>query len=226
MKSEPDTLTGLVDATDNVPARTTTSERLLDTAAKLFWTKGYASTSTREIAELLGVRKASLYHHIDSKEDLLFAISVNSLEHITRGVAAAVEASDDPIERVRTLIHAHVASMIADQNKHSVMLTELRALSPGRREQIVAMRDDYERLVAGVLESACVAGVLRSDVPVKYLSLSLLNLLNWSIFWFQRDGGLSPGRLAEYLATLFLSGARKAAEGVQLETEPPAHPGE
>lgn len=226
MESAPDPVTRLVDGAENAPTGTSTSERLLDTAAKLFWTKGYASTTTREIAELLGVRKASLYHHISSKEDLLFEISVNSLEHITRGVTAAVEAIDDPIERVRTLIHAHVASMIADQDKHSVMLTELRALSPGRRAQIVALRDDYERLVAGVLERACVASALRSDVPVKYLALSLLNLLNWSIFWFQREGGLSPGRLADYLATLYLSGAGKAAEGGHLETESPARRGD
>lgn len=198
---------------------------MLDTAAKLFWTKGYASTTTREIAALLGVRKASLYHHISSKEDLLFEISVDSLEHITRSVTAAVEASDDPVERVRTLIFAHVTSMIADQDKHSVMLTELRALSRGRRAQIVAKRDDYERLVTGVLERACVAGALRGDVPVKYLALSLLNLLNWSIFWFQRDGDLSPGRVAEYFATLFLSGACKAAEGGHLETESPPRAG-
>ncbi|MBD5656235.1 MAG: TetR family transcriptional regulator [Candidatus Eremiobacteraeota bacterium] len=225
MKSGSDGATRLVDGADP-PPRGSTSERLLDTAAKLFWTKGYASTTTREIAELLGVRKASLYHHISSKEDLLFEISVSSLEHITSGVKEAVEAIDDPLERVRTLVRAHVASMIADQDKHSVMLTELRALSPARRTRIVAMRDAYERLVASVLERACDAGALRSDVPVKYLALSLLNLLNWSIFWFQREGGLSPGRFAEYLATLYVRGAWKAAEGGHLETEPPAPPGE
>lgn len=221
----PDTAASLAGGAENAPARASTSERLLDTAAKLFWTKGYASTTTREIAELLGVRKASLYHHISSKEDLLFEISLNSLEHITRAVGEVVEAVDDPIERVRTLIGAHVASMIEDQDKHSVMLTELRALSPGRRAQIVAKRDDYERLVAGVLERARGAGALRGDVPVKYLALSLLNLLNWSIFWFQREGDLSPAQLAEYLATLYLSGASKAAEGGHLETQSPARSG-
>lgn len=189
------------------PTRPSTSERLLDTAARIFWSKGYAATTTREIASVLGVRKASLYHHISGKEDLLFAISVNSLEHITSEVAALVEAIDDPVERVRTLIHGHVLSMIADQNKHSVMLTELRALSPERRATVVAMRDRYEGLVARVLEGARAAGALRDDVPVKYLVLSLLNLLNWSIFWFQREGELSPDQLAAYLATLYLSGA-------------------
>ncbi len=222
MEPGPNPATRLVNKAKKALPRSSTSERLLDTAAKLFWTKGYASTSTREIAELLGVRKASLYHHISSKEDLLFEISVNSLEHITRGVTAAVESIEDPVQRVRTLIHAHIASMIEHQDKHSVMLTELRALSSGRRAQIVVMRDDYERLVASVLEYACAAGALRSDVPVKFLVLSLLNLLNWSIFWFQREGDLSPGRLAEYLTTLYLSGALKAAEDGYIETERPA----
>jgi TetR/AcrR family transcriptional regulator, cholesterol catabolism regulator len=191
-------------------------DRLLDVAAKLFWTKGYASTTTREIAEILGVRKASLYHHIANKEDLLFEISVSSLERIIRETLAMVAESDDPLDRVRTLVHAHVASMIADQDKHSVMLTELRAFSPARRAQIVALRDEYERVVSSVLEGARTAGVVRADIPVKYLSLSLLNLLNWSIFWFKQDGELSPDRWAGYLTALYLTGAQKSAEGTLL----------
>ncbi|GAC1302347.1 MAG: TetR/AcrR family transcriptional regulator [Vulcanimicrobiaceae bacterium] len=221
MSSDSDIATRPPVAAEAAPARTPTSERLLDAAAKFFWTKGYASTTTRQIAELLGVRKSSLYHHIRSKEDLLFEISVDSLEHITRDVTAAVEAVDDPLERVRALIHAHVATMIADQNKHSVMLTELRAFTPGRRAQIVALRDRYEAVIAAVLERACRAGSLRSDVPVKYLVLSLLNLLNWSIFWFQRDGSLSPRQLADCFTTLFLSGAREPGADGRLEIKPP-----
>lgn len=204
---------------DSEPPRTSTSERLLDTAAKLFWTKGYASTTTREIAELLGVRKASLYHHINNKEDLLFQISLNSLERIIRDVRTAMEGRDDQLERVRNLVHAHITSMIADQDKHSVMLTELRALSPIRRKRIVALRDEYEQLVVSVLDEACAAGVLRADIPVKYLSLSLLNLMNWSIFWFQSDDELSPDRLADYLTTVYLAGAGKSAEGLPMVAE-------
>src|ERR1700722_6923740 len=188
--------------------RSSTWERLLETAAKLFWTKGYASTTTREIAEVVGVRKASLYHHIDSKEDLLFEISVSSLERIIHKTQSAVEAASDELTRVRALVHAHVTSMIADQDKHSVMLTELRALSPARRARIVELRDDYEQLVTGVLDEAREAGVLRDDIPVKYLSLSLLNLLNWAGFWFHLNGDLSPEHLADYLATLYLHGAQ------------------
>jgi AcrR family transcriptional regulator len=193
-------------ANAKVDADSPTSARLLDAAARLFWTKGYASTTTREIAALLGVQKASLYHHVARKEDLLYEICVASLEHIRKAVHAAVEAVPDPLERIRTLIRAHVAAMLVDQDKHSTMLTELRALSPDRRAEIVALRDAYEKLVRSVLDRAQRAGVIRDDIPVKYLSVSLLNLMNWAIFWFQRDGDLSPVQLGDLFVTLYLGG--------------------
>jgi AcrR family transcriptional regulator len=189
--------------------RSATSQRLLDAAAKLFWSKGYASTTTREIAALLGVQKASLYHHVSSKEDLLYEICVASLRNIRETVQAAVDAEDDPLERVRSLVRSHVAAMLVDQEKHSTMLTELRALTGNRRAEVVALRDTYEQLVRSVVDRAQRAGALRSDIPVKYLALSLLDLLNWAIFWFQGDGDLSPDGLAEQFITIFLNGAAR-----------------
>jgi AcrR family transcriptional regulator len=189
-----------------------TSRRLLDAAAQLFWTKGYASTTTREIAALLGVQKASLYHHVSRKEDLLYDICVTSLENIRGSVQTAVDAEPDSLERVRTLIRAHVAAMLADQDKHSTMLTELRALSDERRAKIVALRDTYEELVRSVLAAAQLAGAVRGDIPVKYLALGLLDLLNWAIFWYVPDGDLSSDQLADVFAAMYLSGAGRPPE--------------
>jgi AcrR family transcriptional regulator len=190
--------------------RSSTSERLLDTAAKVFWTKGYASTTTREIAALLGVQKASLYHHVSRKEDLLYEICVASLEHIRAAVQIAVDAQADPLERIRTLIRAHVGAMLEDQDKHSTMLTELRALSEDRRAEVIALRDTYERVVRSVLERAQDAGAIRDDIPVKYLALGLLDLLNWAIFWFQPGGPMSADELGELFVTLYLSGVTRS----------------
>jgi len=202
----------LTKANSKATPRTSTSQRLLDIAAKLFWTKGYASTTTREIAAVLGVQKASIYHHVSRKEDLLYEICVTSLEHIRKTVQAAVDTVPDPLERVRTLIRAHVAAMLVHQEKHSTMLTELRALSEDRRDEVVALRDAYEELVRSVLDHAQRAGAIRDDIPVKYLSLSLLDLMNWAIFWFQRDGDLSADRLGELFVRIYLSGVTRPPE--------------
>lgn len=52
----------------------TARDEILDAAGELFTTLGYASTSTRHIAELVGIRQASLYHYFRTKDDILCAL--------------------------------------------------------------------------------------------------------------------------------------------------------
>jgi AcrR family transcriptional regulator len=190
-----------------------TFKRLRAVAAKLFWDQGYAATTTRELAAVLGVQKASIYYHIRSKEDLLYSLCVESLENIYSATEAAITGVEDPVERVRALIKGHVSAMLADKEKHATMLTELRSLSPKRRREVVGLRDDYEKLVRSVLADAQEAGALRGDIPAKYLELCLLDLMNWAIFWFRPDRGMSPEQLAETFAILFLEGAQDRRVG-------------
>jgi AcrR family transcriptional regulator len=185
-----------------------TPERMLARAAALFSAKGFAATSTREIAAGLGMRKASLYYHIETKEDLLHAICKSSLEQIRGDVEEALRRAETPLDRVRALIAAHIESILRDQDKHSAALAEMHLLSPERQAEISALRDQYENLVRSVLEDARQAGVLRQDVPTAYLCLSLLGLMNRVTVWYRRTGALTPQELAALFATLFLSGVR------------------
>jgi TetR/AcrR family transcriptional regulator, cholesterol catabolism regulator len=181
--------------------------RLLNKAGRLFAKRGYDLTSTREIAQVVGIRKASLYYHIDNKEDLLYAICKSSLEQIRSDVEAALEPAGDPLQRIAALVRAHIESMLRDQERHAAALSEMHALSEGRRAEVVALRADYEGLVRSVLQDAQKAGVLRDDVPVKYLCLGLLGLLNRVVVWFRRSGPLSPSELGEVFARVYLTGA-------------------
>ena len=184
-----------------------TSERMLRSAAALFSKKGYSATSLREIAALLRIQKASLYYHIAGKEDLLFEICSASLRQIRRDVEAAIQTVPGPLERTRALVRAHIESMLRDQDQHTVTLSEMRALSEGRLAQVISLRDAYEDLVRSVLEQGQDAGVLRRDIPVKYLSLHLLGMLNRVEVWYRANGALTPAQIGDLLAVIFLSGA-------------------
>jgi AcrR family transcriptional regulator len=188
-----------------------TAERMLKTAAALFSRKGYEATSTREIAALLRIQKASLYYHIESKEDLLYTICKSSLEQIRQDVEGALQSVHDPLERMRTLVRAHIESMLRDQDKHSATLSEMRALSKDRLADVIALRDAYEDRVRAVLHEAQKAGALRNDIPVKYLCLHLLGLINRVEIWYRRTGPLAPAQLGEMLALVFLTGAARTA---------------
>jgi len=189
------------------PAENTTVERLLDAAVALFSRKGYAAASTREVAALLGMQKASLYYHIQSKEDLLYFICKSSRERIRADVETAIHDIPDPLERARVLIVAHVESMLRDKDEHATTLTEMYALSKDRLAQIIALREAYVDLVRSVLHDAQKAGALRDDIDVRYLSLGLLGLMNRVLVWYRRRGPMSPSQLGELLAVIFLTGA-------------------
>jgi AcrR family transcriptional regulator len=185
----------------------TTGDRLLVLAAELFRQKGYGLTTTRELASRLGIQKASLYHHMRGKEDLLFAISVESLQRITDAVTAARDSADAG-QRLHAMIMAHMETALRDQDMHTTMLIELRALSEGRQKEVRARRDAYQDLLRSVISEDQAAGRLRTDIGAEYLTLSLLNLLNWTIFWFTSDGERTTDELAAMMSTIFLDGAR------------------
>jgi AcrR family transcriptional regulator len=182
--------------------------RALEAAVGLFSRKGYAATSTREVAKLLGIQKATLYYHVESKEDLLFLICQSSLTQIRTDVETAIRDSRDPLDRAQTMISAHVESLLRDADEHSTTFTEMHALSEERFDQIMKLRDAYENLVRSVLQQAQDAGVLRPDIEAKYLSLALLGIMNRVTVWYRRGGPLSPNQIGRLLSVLFLAGAR------------------
>src|SRR5579863_3537248 len=194
-----------------VPADISTQERVLDRAAELFWKKGYAATTTREIAASLGIRQASLYHHLASKENLLFQLGVTSLERLLQEVQSAVKESNSPEGQLGLLVHAHLNTLLKYRTRHALMLKELRALSgPGRR-QILGLRKRYEKLVLSILNHGQSVGSVRTDIPTKYLCLALLNILNWAVLWFHDDDALSSDQLAEIFARAYIQGATTSA---------------
>lgn len=183
-----------------------TADTLVAAAARLFRQRGYAATSTRQLSEVVGLQRASLYHHIRTKEDLLFEICRRSLTNIIGTVGASVGDAAPP-DRLPALIDTHLTRALQDQDMHATMLIELNQLSPARRTKIVAMRGEYERIIQHEIVAAQQAGTLRKDLSARHLTLALLNLLNWTIFWYRGDSSETPHGLARMLTTLYLDGA-------------------
>jgi AcrR family transcriptional regulator len=188
---------------------------LLDTACALFARKGYFATSIREIASAMGIQKASLYYYISSKEDLIYQISKTATEHVTSCVESALAQVSGPEERLYAFITSHVAGLLQHQNWHAAANEELmHAFSPERRQEIVAMRDAYEHTARRILGAAQDAGLIRSDISVKYLSLILFGMITNLYSWYQPEVDVVPVDLGAVLADLFMAGigSNRAAE--------------
>jgi TetR/AcrR family transcriptional regulator, cholesterol catabolism regulator len=198
---------------DQMPhERGVTANRILAVTAALFRQHGYSGTTTRQISDALGIQKASLYHHVSGKEDLLYEICLAALHDVDVGASEAVAAADDPEAKLRALVRGHTLAMLANVNFSYTMLTDMRSLSGERLQEVVRLRDKYERWMEQLLIEAQQAGDIRSSHSARHLTLGLLNLLNWTMFWYRADGDLTPEQVAELLESIFFDGVARSAD--------------
>ncbi len=184
----------------------TTRERLLIEAARLFRSSGYAGTSTRVLAQSLGITKAALYHHVRSKNALLLELCLESVARIDDAVTTALNGQVDSLARLRTAVIAHVVSALENADMHATMLIEMRSLGPEDHEEVRRARAGYETRIRELVEAAQRDHYLRPTLEARWMTLSLLNTLNWSIFWYHPEGSLAPKEIGHILLDVYLDG--------------------
>ena len=171
-------------------------DELTRQAARLFAQKGYHGTSIGEIAEALGVQKASLYAHIESKQDLLYATMREGASAFHAGLDAIPEELP-ATEKIRLALRSHLR-VVADQlDVATVFVQEWRYLEGERREEILGERRRYEERIKALFREGRELGDLRSDLDDATAALLALSAANWAYTWLQ------PGRDTDELADRF-----------------------
>ncbi len=200
----------MVDSGTQKLARPVASERrrraeIERVASGLFRERGYAATGMREIARALQLQGASLYSHIGSKEEVLFAIVERAADRFEAGIAPYRGGSGRPPERLRAMVQAHVGVVTENLDAAAVYLHEWRFLGPERRAQILERRDAYEHAFRDVIAQGVTAGEFR-PVDEKLAARSLLSALNGIATWWRPDGPMAAQQVAAAYADLHLAG--------------------
>lgn len=186
----------------------TRREQIYQAAGALFRRRGYSATSIRDIARELDLQGGSLYAHIASKEEVLWALVSGAAD---RFFAAARRAADSPApvaDRLRAMIAGHIGVVTGAIEQATVFLFDWKHLAPHHREAIGARRDEYERLFRAVIAEGVADGSLAPADP-KIAATLLLSALNGIALWYHRDGPLGPEALAARYADLLLGGLER-----------------
>ncbi len=176
---------------------------ILDHAARLLRSNGYHQTSLREIAEAVGIRKASLYHHFRSKEEIVEAVVNDGVGFVHQAVRAALEAAGeaDPRRRLEAAIAAHLAAL----HGHSdYTCASIKVFSFGENptpESVRPIRRAYDDLWRALIDELVGAGVLTLGIAPEHLRLFLLGAMNGSVDRY-REGRFDIAQLAGELARL------------------------
>ncbi|MFZ5556400.1 MAG: TetR/AcrR family transcriptional regulator [Pseudomonadota bacterium] len=177
--------------------------QVLEAAAGLFRTKGYSSTSMRDIAAAVGMLPGSLYYHFPSKEELLVAVYAAGVQRIAAAVRTAVAEVDGPWERLQAACLAHLEALLGGSDFARVVIRVFPGDVPGVEPRLAVLREDYERLFRELVEALPLA----ADVDPRTTRLFLLGALNWSQFWY-RPGVATPAEIAAGFVRLLRAGAQ------------------
>jgi AcrR family transcriptional regulator len=190
-------------------------QEILRTAARLFQQRGYDATSMNDVAAALKLSKGGLYHHFQSKDEILFEIMNHAMEITQERVLNPVRGIADPEERLRALIRLHIEVVLSPRDREiTVMLHENHPLPPALRKRINSRKKDYihflENLMAEVQEKvqkgAQHSRQVGAKVSPRAAAFALLGMINWIYQWYKPEGELQAQNLIPQFTDLIFGG--------------------
>jgi len=182
-----------------------TRDDILDAAAQIFREKGFHGASMEDVAAAVKLRKASLYHHVTSKQEILLALLERALGLLTEHIAG-VAARDIPADRkLREMMRAYLAALSDNADLSSVLLFEHRSLDKKNRARHVPQRDKFEAVWRQVLTEGVREGLFVCP-DVGLTVRALMGMMNWTLTWYHPGGGKSIETIADAYADLLFKG--------------------
>jgi TetR/AcrR family transcriptional regulator, cholesterol catabolism regulator len=182
-------------------------QEILRTAARLFQQRGYDATSMNDVAASLKLSKGGLYHHFQSKDEILFEIMNHAMDITEERVLGPVRGIANPEERLRALIRLHIEVVLSPRDREiTVMLHENHPLPPALRRRINGRKKEYihflENLIAEIQGSRRAA----PRVSPRAAAFALLGMINWIYQWYKPEGELQVQNLVPQFTDLLFGG--------------------
>jgi AcrR family transcriptional regulator len=187
-------------------------DQILLAAAQIFRSKGFHAASMQDIAEAVNLQKASLYHHVASKQEILLELLDRGLDVVTERLAAVLVQPLSPEEKLRQAIASYLGAISEHRDLAGVLLLEYRSLEPALQARHIPRRDRFERLWRDLISEGLAAGAFTCEDPV-IAARALLGIMNWTITWYRPEGSLSVEEITREFANLFLQGLQPRRAG-------------
>ncbi|MEY2968032.1 MAG: hypothetical protein RIQ64_659 [Actinomycetota bacterium] len=177
---------------------------IVEAAAEAFRTKGFSATSLEDIASAVGIWKGSLYHYIDTKEDLLFAVVREPAQEILIGLRELSQTDLPPTEKIRRATRSHLKVLETNFVYASVYLQEIAGHR--KMKEWSAMDREYLELLESIVREGVDAGEFAPLTNPRIATLGIIGSLNWLTHWYRPEGPLRADAIADQFCDMFLAG--------------------
>jgi AcrR family transcriptional regulator len=176
--------------------------RIISVAEALFNKQGFDGTSMRDIAAAAEMQPASVYYYFESKEELLWAVWEKGGVELLNRVSNAIADKTDPWQRMETACIAHTTGLLDWRRANQALFIMPPWHYPDSiKARVIALRDEYERIFISLIDDL----PLRKGVDRRYLRLTVIGALSWSLFWFKKERD-TPATIAKQILTMLRAG--------------------
>lgn len=212
--------TELLDRDSSARTRETTNprkelvrEQLIDIAAELFDSRGYAQTGINEIAQALGLGRSAVYHYFRNKEEILAAlVESEALTPSHRLQQLMAEPGLSPSERLRRAVVDGIVRRLSPGSRF-ILISRLEMQIPEALGPLYnqGRRDIFEFYVRCISDG--IAGGEFRNVDPKISAFAVIGMANWTSRWYSPAGSKTPTEIGEMIADLALASLRKHDSG-------------
>lgn len=182
------------------------ADEIIDAAARVFAERGYHGTTTQAIADVLGMRQASLYYYFQSKEAALEEVCARGTDGFVEGAERVMQMDVPPLEKLRLLIASHLAPIETMPDYVRVFINERRYLPDASRKRVGRKSRRIERCFEQVIQAGIADGSIRPDTDARLAMLAVLGMCNAVINWRESDRSQDIGRIAAGFAEIVAKG--------------------
>lgn len=184
---------------------------IVHAAAAIFKQNGYRGTKLGDIAEVLGVDRASLYYYIGSKDEVFEEVVTGVVEANTVFVEEVRDSVAPAPEKLRTIVESLMVSFAENYPFLYVYLQEnLSHVAPGRSEWAMRMRAvnrRYEEALTAIVQQGFDAGTFREVAPARVVAYGVLGMVAWSNRWFDPNtSGVDAATIGRGYADVVVDG--------------------
>lgn len=182
-----------------------TRKGILLAAAQIISQKGYHATSMNEIANAVNLQKASLYHHVHSKQEILLSLLDEALDLVFNRIDEVINNQIPVDQKLRLAIQTYLSTLTEQRDLAAVLLLEHRSLNMELRNRHFPRRDRFEQLWRDLLRMGVEEGIFHIE-DIHMTARALLGLMNWVLTWYNEDGALNISEISNQYADLVLNG--------------------
>lgn len=181
---------------------------IIEAAAHVFAERGFHGATTQDIADVLGIRQASLYYYFSSKEAALEAVCLKGVEGFFEAAKAIAARPLSAQERLILLINSHLSPLANRGDFVRVFLNERQFLPNESRRRIGRWSRGLERIFEEVIKDGIANGEFHADLDPRLTTLAILGMCNAVPAWYRKENR-SLEEIGDCFAALMIDGATR-----------------